>query len=153
MEDAMILNKSSVERGMFHGQIYQVCLSCAWPYGKCWSVVFITLTIILLNFFILSCFLNSYPSSLQMLPSLTLQLRNLIVKLSSLDWESYIVFFLKVWCNSIFLTDISFPKNQKNIAGRGGGGCETKNCEVKNFKLEPKCDPSSAPIIVCETTR
>ena len=24
MEDAMILNKSSVERGMFHGQIYQV---------------------------------------------------------------------------------------------------------------------------------
>lgn len=25
MEDAMILNKSSVERGMCHGQIYQVC--------------------------------------------------------------------------------------------------------------------------------
>ncbi|KAF7139126.1 hypothetical protein RHSIM_Rhsim07G0068800 [Rhododendron simsii] len=27
MEDAMVLNKSSVDRGMFHGQIYQVCNS------------------------------------------------------------------------------------------------------------------------------
>lgn len=27
MEDAMILNKSAVERGMFHGQIFQVFLS------------------------------------------------------------------------------------------------------------------------------
>ena len=26
MEDAMILNKSSVERGMCRGQIYQVCI-------------------------------------------------------------------------------------------------------------------------------
>ena len=33
MEDAMILNKSSVDRGMFHGQIYQVC-SCYTTYLK-----------------------------------------------------------------------------------------------------------------------
>jgi len=25
MEDAMVLNKAAVDRGMFHGQIYQVC--------------------------------------------------------------------------------------------------------------------------------